>query len=233
MLSILALIGLCWYYMIELMSMNMQAIATWGITDIAMLFVMWGIMMTGMMLPSALPVILLVQRINDNRRARQAHYTSTYYFVAGYLLAWMLYSLMITGLQYYLHTISLLTPMMKSNHLGFTSLLLLLAGVYQWLPIKQSCLTNCRSPLSLITKEWREGKLNTIKMGFYHGQYCLGCCWVLMALLFVLGVMDLFWIAMLTLAVLIEKLAPNGALFGKCVGVALIIISVLIQFQPK
>ncbi|WP_256717789.1 DUF2182 domain-containing protein [Shewanella sp. UCD-KL12] len=230
MVTILALIALSWYYMLELMSMNMQPIAAWSSKDIAMLFVMWGIMMTGMMLPSAIPVILLVQRINDSRKARQVAYTSSYYFVAGYLLAWMLYSLIITGIQYYLHTVSLLTPMMKSGHLSFTSLLLLLAGIYQWLPIKQSCLKNCRSPLSLITKDWREGRFNAIKLGFSHGQYCLGCCWILMALLFVLGVMDLFWIAILTLAVFVEKVAPKGEVFAKILGVILIGISILIHF---
>lgn len=230
LISILTLIGLCWFYMIELMSMNMQPITLWSSIDLVMLFVMWSIMMAGMMLPSALPTIMLVQRINDNRKKRQAPYSSTYYFISGYLLAWVFYSLAITGMQYWLHTLSILTPMMKSGQIWFTSLLLFLAGIYQWLPIKQTCLRNCRSPLSLITKEWREGSFNAIKLGFNHGQYCLGCCWVLMALLFALGVMDLFWIAMLTLAVLIEKLAPKGALFGKCLGVVLIILSMLIQF---
>lgn len=227
LLGIFILIGMSWYYMAVLMSMNMQPVAYWSSLDILMLFIMWLIMMAGMMLPSALPVILLVEQINANRRSRQARYSSTLYFIGGYLLAWTLYSLVITGIQYWLHTLSILTPMMHSGQNWFTSLLLFLAGAYQWLPIKQSCFRHCRSPLSLITTHWREGNLNAIKMGFSHGQYCLGCCWALMALLFVLGVMDLFWISMLTLVVLIEKLAPKGDIFGKLLGLVLIAISLI------
>ncbi|SFC62102.1 Predicted metal-binding membrane protein [Pseudoalteromonas denitrificans DSM 6059] len=211
----------------------MAPISHWSTLDILLLFIMWSIMMAGMMLPSALPVILLVEKINQNRKIRKAKYSHTLYFVLGYLLSWTLYSFIITLVQYGLHYLSILSPMMISAQKWFTCLLLFSAGVYQWLPIKQRCLKLCRSPLSFIITQWQEGTLNSIKIGFKHGQYCIGCCWVLMALLFVAGVMDLKWILALTVIVLIEKLAPYGAVFSKILGIGLILscVFILVRFH--
>lgn len=227
----LAIAFAAWYYMFFLMTMNMAPVAQWSSLDIAMLFLMWAIMMAGMMLPSALPIIHLIGKINRQRQAREAPYAASFYFIFGYLLAWCGYSFAITILQWWFHHLALLTPMMKSAQLEFTCVILLLAGVYQWLPIKQRCLSHCRSPLGFITSSWQEGIQGAIKMGFSHGQYCLGCCWALMALLLVFGVMSLQWIFALTLLVAIEKIAPQGALFSKIIGAMLVLLALYLAIS--
>jgi len=227
-LIVVSLILASWYYMLVAMTMNMSPVSQWTALDIVMLFLMWAIMMAGMMLPSAMPVVLLIENINKKRQARNAQYVHTLYFIFGYLLAWSLYSLAITFVQWWFHHLSILTPMMISGQKWFTCALLIITGIYQWLPVKHRCLNLCRSPLNFIMTQWQEGILNAIKIGFKHGQYCIGCCWSLMALLFVFGVMDLKWIFALTIIVLIEKLAPYGDLFSKILGIGLIGLSLFI-----
>jgi len=224
-LSIFSMLFAAWYYMFFLMTMNMAPVAQWSYIDIIMLFSMWAIMMAGMMLPSAMPIFHLIEQINQKRKLRHATYASSLYFVLGYLLAWLLYSLIITLFQWWLHHLTLLSPMMKSSQLWFTCALLALSGIYQWLPIKQYCLSRCRSPLGFLTSSWQEGINGAIKMGYIHGQYCLGCCWILMALLLAFGVMNLQWIIALTVLVAIEKLAPYGLVFSKILGVILMLFA--------
>ncbi|PKI13295.1 hypothetical protein CXF71_21295 [Colwellia sp. 12G3] len=204
------------------MTMNMAPVATWSTSDISLLIIMWAIMMAGMMLPSALPIIMLVESINKKRQANGFSYTPTLFFALGYLITWCFYSLIIALLQFALHHLELLNQMMISNNNIFSASLLIIAGSYQFSSYKQHCLHLCRSPLSLIASEWREGILGALSLGIKHGSYCLGCCWFLMALLFIAGVMNLTWILILTLVVLVEKLAPNGERLSKILGVALI-----------
>ncbi|MEH6450622.1 MAG: DUF2182 domain-containing protein [Oleispira sp.] len=204
------------------MTMNMEPVVQWDSADIAMLFLMWAVMMAGMMLPSVVPVILLVDRVNQKRKQRNSPYTQTLYFVLGYLMVWTFYSLMITFVQWGLHHLALLSPMMVSANKFFSGALLIIAGLYQWSPLKQRCLQLCRSPLSIITTQWKEGIMGAITMGVKHGQYCLGCCWFLMAILFVTGVMNLKWILVLTVLVMVEKLVPKGELVSKLIGAILI-----------
>ena len=222
-ITIFSLILFSWYYMFYGMTMNMAPVASWSNLDVAMLFLMWAIMMAGMMLPSALPVILLVERINTKRQANGLSYTPTLFFSFGYLLSWCFYSLSITWLQYSLHHLEILNAMMISDNALFSASLLVIAGGYQFSPFKQQCLQFCRSPLSLISSQWREGIIGALRLGIKHGSYCLGCCWSLMALLFVTGVMNLTWIFILTMVVLVEKLAPKGDVFSKFLGAGLII----------
>jgi predicted metal-binding membrane protein len=221
-LTLLLATVLSWYYMLFAMSMNMDPVQQWQFYDIAMLFVMWTIMMAGMMLPSAAPVILLVEKLNQQRKSRHTCYAPSLYFMLGYLLAWSFYSAVITLVQYALHHLSLLSSMMVSANSTFTATLLLMAGMYQFSPLKQACLVQCRSPINFITTQWREGIAGAIWMGFKHGQYCLGCCWFLMALLFATGVMNLKWILVLTLLVMLEKLLPFGKTSSQGVGVILL-----------
>lgn len=225
-ITLLLLTLLCWYYLFFGMSMNMTPAAKWQPVDILMLFIMWSIMMAAMMLPAAAPVILLIDKLNRQRLKRNSPYTQTLYFTFGYLLVWAFYSLLITLAQWWLHYMTLLSPMMVSNNLLFSALLLVIAGLYQWTELKQSCLRLCRSPMSLLSSHWQEGIQGAIKLGLIHGQYCLGCCWCLMALLFVTGVMNLKWIAILTLVVVIEKLLPKGELVSKLLGILLILFGV-------
>jgi len=229
-LSISLLVFLSWYYMFFEMTMNMKAIGLWNEDDLLSLFIMWAIMMAGMMLPSATPVILLVDKLNHQRKLRQKLYTHSFYFVMGYLLAWILYSALITLVQWGLHTVSLLSPMMISSNDIFSGLLLIIAGLYQWSPLKQKCLQLCRTPLNMLTTQWREGISGAIILGFKHGQYCLGCCWFLMALLFVTGVMNLKWILVLTILVLVEKCLPRGDAMSKYIGCFLIVLGLIILF---
>lgn len=221
-LTLLLATALSWYYMLFAMSMNMDPVQQWQLYDIVMLFLMWAIMMAGMMLPSAAPVILLVEKLNQQRKRRHSSYAPSLYFMLGYLLAWSFYSAVITLVQYALHHLSLLNSMMVSANSTFTAILLLIAGVYQFTPLKQACLSQCRSPVSFISTQWREGVIGAIWMGFKHGQTCLGCCWFLMALLFATGVMNLKWILLLTLLVMLEKLLPFGEASSRVIGVILI-----------
>jgi predicted metal-binding membrane protein len=212
------------------MTMNMEPVEYWDHSDIFMLFIMWTIMMAGMMLPSAIPVVLWVDKLNQQRKARGANYTHSFYFVLGYLIVWTLYSLLLTAIQYWLHQQALLTLMMDSANLYFSSFLLIAAGIYQGTSYKENCLQLCRSPLSMLTTHWREGIGGAINLGFKHGQYCLGCCWFLMSLLFVTGVMNLTWIIILTLLVITEKSLPQGLIFSKILGVGLLCLGFSLLF---
>ena len=161
--------------------------------------------MAGMMLPSAAPMILLYGQVN-RRRATSTQYSPVAAFTLGYLVVWNGFSLLATGLQWYLEQQALLSPMMVSNSHLLSGALLIAAGAYQITPLKQACLRQCRSPLQFIQHYWRNGTLGAFSMGLHHGLFCLGCCWSLMLLLFVAGVMNLLWIALLSIFVLTEKL---------------------------
>ncbi len=229
-ITVLVLIVASWYYMVFAMTMNMEPVADWNSADIAMLFIMWSVMMAGMMLPTVVPVVLLVDRVNQQRKQKHSPYTHTLYFILGYLLIWAVYSFVITLLQWWLHHLAMLSPMMVSANTLFSSALLIMAGLYQWSSLKQRCLEVCRSPLSIITTEWREGVFGAVLMGIKHGQYCLACCWFLMALLFVTGVMNLKWILILTLLVMAEKILPKAEILSKIIGLMLIILGLYIAF---
>lgn len=189
--------------------------------DLAMLFAMWVVMMAGMMLPSAAPTMLLygcvVRKSPDGEKATKQIYA----FAGGYLLIWSAFSFIATLLQYALAQALLLSPMMKAESPVFGGVLLLAAGAYQFTPLKRACLDACRSPAEFLTRHWRQGVSGGFHVGVASGLYCLGCCWALMLLLFVGGVMNLWWIAALTVFVLLEKIAPFGAAGGRVSGVAL------------
>ncbi|OUR99532.1 hypothetical protein A9Q84_00500 [Halobacteriovorax marinus] len=220
-----------WVYMI-LMALSMRAMEShspllWGLPQLTMLFSMWVIMMIGMMIPSASPYILMYDQVNRRRKERKVPYVSTFLFVAGYLAIWTIYSLIITLVQWQLHEYAILNSSMKSSVTMFNSIILAVAGLYQFSNLKYTCLKKCRSPLHFLTHEWKEGNLGGFRMGLMHGNYCLGCCWALMSLLFVTGVMDLTWIALISFYVLAEKVFPKGILIGKLTGILLILSSVI------
>jgi predicted metal-binding membrane protein len=200
-------------------AMGMPEMAAWGRAEFLMLFVMWTVMMVAMMLPSAAPVILLVVGTYRRRGARPTVLTAS--FTTGYLLAWTAFSAIAAGTQLILHRAAMLSPGMSSSSTRLGGAILIGAGVYQWLPIKGACLTQCRSPLGFLTREWREGTAGALIMGVRHGAFCVGCCWALMALLFVAGVMNLISVAAIAVFVLIEKLAPVGGRFGRAAGLLL------------
>jgi predicted metal-binding membrane protein len=183
---------------------------------------MWAVMMVAMMLPSAAPTILLFAGVSRRRRLEGRPVVPAAVFTLGYLLVWMLYAAAAATAQRELHRLALLSPAMASATPILAGGLLVAAGVYQWLPLKGACLSHCRSPLGFFSTEWREGAWGALLMGARHGTFCVGCCWLLMALLFVAGVMNLLWVATIAAFVLVEKLVPGGDRLGRVAGVVLI-----------
>lgn len=187
-------------------------------------FAMWAVMMVAMMLPSAAPVTLLVANIARKRAAAGTSVgNDTAVFVLGYLAVWTGFSAVATVLQWGLDEAGFLSDTMAlANRVG-AGIVLILAGIYQWTPLKDACLRHCRSPLDFLLFHWREGRLGALTSGIGHGAYCLGCCWMLMALLFVGGIMNLAWIAAIALLVLLEKTLPWGGWMGRAIGAVLIV----------
>jgi predicted metal-binding membrane protein len=190
--------------------MAMPRLAAWRGADWLAMFLMWAIMMVGMMLPSAAPMILLYDLVRERQEASGASLAATAVFALGYLAAWAGFSLVATSAQWALEQAALLSPRLASASPWLGGGLLIAAALYQWSPLKHTCLAHCRAPLFFLAHHWRPGRAGAFLMGLHHGLYCIGCCWVLMALLFVFGVMNLLWIAALALLVLAEKLAPSG-----------------------
>ena len=178
----------------------------WSSNDFYQLVIMWAIMMVAMMSPSIIPTVLMFATVNKAKQKNNLQYTPTYIFYFGYLIAWVLFSLGISIIQYPLHQISLMNPMMASMNNYFSGLVLILAGIYQLTPYKNACLDKCRSPLSLVMSKWKDGNVGALRMGLGHGFYCVFCCWFLMAILLVAGVMNMYFVLALTIFVLLEKL---------------------------
>ena len=206
--GIAGLTALSWFYLIRLsgeggtapgivMQMAGPNTQAWTIGDFVFMFWMWAVMMLAMMLPSATPAILLVTRVNRQRQTQQRPFTPTAVFTTGYLLAWIGFSALATLANWGLHQAGLMTSMMGSTGALIGGVLLICAGLFQFTPLKHACLDHCRSPMSWLMGAWRDGWIGSLRMGIHHGLYCLGCCWMLMALLFALGVMNLPWIAVL------------------------------------
>jgi predicted metal-binding membrane protein len=198
--------------------MAMPALHAWTAGYFVLMFLMWSVMMVGMMLPSAAPMILLYDRVRERQEAKGASLAGTGVFALGYLAAWALFSIAATVAQWGLAQAALLSPMMVSASPWLGGGLLILAGLYQWTPLKNACLVHCRSPITFLAQHWRPGRAGAFRMGLHHGLFCCGCCWVLMALLFVFGVMNLLWIAALMIFVLLEKVLPRGDLVGRATG---------------
>jgi predicted metal-binding membrane protein len=206
------------------MAMSMNGMApSWTPIDALLVFVMWSAMMAAMMVPGASPMIAAFATINRRRRERRALYVPTAVFLAGYLAVWAGFSALATLAQYLLQKAGLVSTMMQSASYGFSAALFLAAGLYQFSPLKQRCLNLCRSPDGFILSEWRDGAVGAVIMGVRHGLFCLGCCAALMLLLFAVAVMDLRWVAALTILVTAEKLLPGAKFWRAAIGLALII----------
>jgi predicted metal-binding membrane protein len=226
--GLLTLAALAWLYIVHTAAtmsahagMSMPPARPWDLGETVGLALMWIVMMIAMMIPSVAPVILLFAVVTRRRRAQGVPATPVSVFTLGYLLAWTGYAILAALGQSALHSAGLLSPAMASASPLLGGAILLLAGLYQWLPIKGACLSHCRSPLGFFSTEWREGVAGALRMGFRHGSYCVGCCWALMALLFVAGVMNLVWVAAIAVFVLTEKVVPNGKLLSRVTGAAL------------
>jgi predicted metal-binding membrane protein len=249
--AVLALTALAWAYVLwtaalmsttasapsmpgmDMPGMNMaRAGFVWSIGGFAFTVTMWVVMMIGMMTPSAAPMILLYARVGRQARADGRPFASTFWFAAGYLLAWSGFALAASLAQLALADLMLITPMLAAANNRFAGLVLVAAGIYQWTPLKHSCLSQCQTPLGFLQRHggFQRDPWGSLKLGLKHGLACIGCCWALMMLLFVGGVMNLLWIAALSILVLLEKLVPFGRFMPRVVGLVLVAAGAIFIF---
>lgn len=239
LLGMAALVGVCWFYLwtgagtgMSALEMTTVALFPHRLTDdmgsmdpsLPTVIVMWWVMMIAMMTPSAAPLVMLYRRVLRHHGAdgSGAAYTSMS-LLAGYLSAWLAFSIGAALLQLLLQPAGLISAMMLwSKSAVLSAVVLALAGLYQFSPLKRACLRQCRAPAGFLVAHWRPGVVGSFLLGARHGMYCVGCCWLLMALLFVGGVMNVVWIAALSLFVFAEKILPGGDLVGRVLGVVLI-----------
>jgi predicted metal-binding membrane protein len=208
-------------YDVSMAAMGMAA-SPWGIADAQLVSAMWMVMMVGMMTPSAAPMLLLFSGTAAARRERRVP-VSVLAFGSGYLAVWAIFSLAATLAQWALHRAALLSPAMQLSSVTAGGAVLVAAGIYEWLPLKVACLTHCRSPLGFLMTSWRSGVGGAFRMGAHHGTYCVACCWALMLVLFVVGVMNLMWVAILGVVVLLQKIGPAGTAVSCLTGTTLLI----------
>ena len=187
------------------------------------LFTMWTVMMVAMMSPTAVPMVLMHTKVERHRHPEQSPIIPTTLFFMGYILVWTAFSAVLALGQMYLQSTALPSPGMASSSPWLAGGILIAAGLFQFSKLKEACLSQCRSPVTYFMLEWREGNTAALRMGLKHGVHCVGCCWVLMALLFVAGVMNLLWMALITAFVLIEKVMTRGDLFGRFGGVGMVV----------
>ncbi|WP_425046062.1 DUF2182 domain-containing protein [Primorskyibacter sp. S87] len=211
------------------MSMGPQPV--WTVGYAVVMFFMWWIMMIAMMTPSAAPMLLLYSAIKRMGPEDDRVVAFSIVFLSGYLTVWGVFSIAAIGLQWSVETLGISDgPMMTIKSRGFAAALLIGAGIYQFTSLKESCLTLCRSPAQFLSEHQKPGLWGAFQTGARHGVFCVGCCWALMVLLFVGGVMNLFWIVGLALYVLAEKFAPNPRLFSRITGACLIIAGLGLLF---
>jgi predicted metal-binding membrane protein len=203
-----------------LVALMMPMDTNWDFSEIIAVWLMWAVMMGAMMLPSAVPMLVTYQRV-ASKLAPQIH-GSHRWFLAAYLLTWALFSVVTSLLQWGFQHADVLSHMLKLHGSLVGGCILIAAGAFQLTPLKSACLQKCRTPMGFLLTDWRPGHLGAFQMGLKHGQYCIGCCWALMMILFVSGVMSLTTIAVLSLIVAVEKIAPKGELFSKFGGVLLL-----------
>jgi predicted metal-binding membrane protein len=228
LIALLAVSLLAWAYILsgagmDMRSMSMPGMAMpmtpdWTGSYFALMLAMWSVMMVAMMLPSAAPMILLFATI-ERRRRNQSPLAATTLFAAAYVAVWLGFSLVATLLQWRLELAALLSPAIASASALFAAVVLIAAGMYQFTPLKQACLRGCRSPLEFISRFWSSG---AFLMGLRHGLYCVGCCWMLMLLLFVGGVMNLLWVGLIAAFIVVEKITPPGKWLGYGAGAGLV-----------
>jgi predicted metal-binding membrane protein len=230
---IVLITALAWIYLFRLdgemsssadsmAQMGMAIDASWGARDFYFTFVMWSVMMVGMMTPSAAPTLLLFSGMSSSRGDPRASAMSTL-FGAGHLSIWIGFSALAAMLQWMLHQAASLSGDMSVMSSSIAGTILIGAGLYQLSPAKGACLKRCQSPLGFLMTNWRDGNRGALELGLRHGLFCLGCCWALMLVLFVVGVMNLAWVAALTAFVLVEKFGPAGTWISRAGGLVMIV----------
>ena len=228
---------LAWVYLFTVATemdggaMAVLRVRPWGGLDFLLMFLMWAVMMVAMMVPGAAPMILLFAAVSRKQRERGRPFAPVGAFVAGYIAVWSAFSALATLSQWGLEQAALLSPMLVGTSPLLGGGLLIVAGIYQWTPLKHACLKHCRSPLHFLTHGMRKGSGGAFVMGLEHGAFCVGCCWVLMGLLFVGGVMNLLWVAAIAAFVLLEKVLPFGAGAGRLSGALLVLAGLFVVVQ--
>lgn len=227
--------GLSWAYLVRISThpsseleyarmmaaMGMAVDRPWNALDGLLTFAMWSVMMVGMMTGSAAPMLLFFARAQAKRQASGGS-LRVLLFGLGYLAIWAGFSVVATFSQWALQRASLLSETLAVSSPRVAAAIVIIAGLYQLTPFKGACLSHCRSPLGFLMTRWRDGASGAFRMGASHGLFCLGCCWALMVVLFAVGVMNLAWVAALTVLVLIEKLTPAGLVLSRLSGVAML-----------
>jgi predicted metal-binding membrane protein len=208
----------------DMSNMAAMALAPWTLTHALFVFAMWSVMMIGMMTPSLAPMVLIYAQVARQAGTLGKVFVPATWLGSGYLLAWTLFAALATAAQYALERAALLTPMLAGSDRWFGGALLIAAGAYQFAPLKDSCLASCRAPLSFVQRHggFKADGIGSLALGFRHGLYCIGCCWALMALLFVGGVMNVLWIAGLMIFALAEKVVPAGRYLSRAAGLVAI-----------
>jgi len=208
---------------------KMMQPAIWSPAYALLIFLMWWVMMIAMMVPSAAPAVLLYAGLERKRKAASAPYAAAAFFLAGYLLIWAAFSLIATTLQWGLELLGVVTGMMAVGSKPLAGAVLILAGFYQLTALKRACLRHCQHPLVFLMHHWKPGAVGAFRMGMKHGSYCLGCCWFLMVLLFVGGIMNLIWIAGIAIYVGIEKFSAGRQWITTGMGAILIVAGILLE----
>jgi len=233
--ALAAVIAAAWAYLLLGAGINMEMTDMGGGQIMAMrpewsplyavlIFTMWVVMMVAMMLPSAVPTVLLVSVLAWDRLPNSNFVPATaMMFASGYLLVWIGFGLTATSLQWGLDKLGLLSETMALGNAILASAVLIAAGVYQWTPLKDTCLRHCRSPTEFLVRHWRQDTRGALRTGVRHGLFCLGCCWMLMALLFVGGLMNIAWIGAIALFVLWEKTMPWDGWVTRFTGLLLVV----------
>ena len=238
--ALVTLVLIAWFYLlwlsgmmfpsaaapeVNLPGMNMGPMSKpWSTTELVVTYVMWSVMMVGMMTPSAAPMILIYARVARHAQVDGKPFAATGWFVAGYLLSWSGFAVLATFAEAALVSAALITPALAAGTNLFGAGILIAAGLYQWSPLKQRCLSQCQAPLAFIQRHggFKRDARGALVLGATHGLYCIGCCWALMALLFVGGVMNPLWIAGLAIWILLEKALSFGGLMSRGLGLVLI-----------
>lgn len=232
--ALVGVTGLAWVYLLGMSAdmdpaapMEMMQVRPWRPVDFGLIFLMWAIMMVGMMVPTAAPMTLMYAAVARKAARDQTPLPPTIVFVSGYLVLWTLFSLLAALAQWGLDQAAVLSPMMVSTSPALGAGLLIVAGTYQLTPFKHACLDHCRSPAHFLSTHWKNGVSGAFRMGLEHGAFCVGCCWALMGLLFLGGVMNLLWVAAIAFFVLLEKVIPRGRATSAVAGGAMIIAGIV------